>query len=169
MELQFAPSVMNSVKAGDKALDFATVDDSGNRVSLADLKGKWVVLFFYPKDDTEGCTKEACDFRDHWRDFQQAGAVILGVSPDGVESHRKFKAKYNLPFALLSDADHTVALAYGAWGAKKMYGREYEGILRTTVVIDAEGRIARVFPKVRVKDHADDVLGVLKAMGTGER
>jgi peroxiredoxin Q/BCP len=160
---------MNSVKAGDKALDFATVDDSGSRVSLADLKGKWVVLFFYPKDDTEGCTKEACDFRDHWRDFQQAGAVILGVSPDSVESHRKFKAKYKLPFALLSDPDHAVALAYGAWGPKKMYGREYEGILRTTVVIDSAGRVARVFPKVKVKDHADEVLGVLKEMGVGER
>jgi peroxiredoxin Q/BCP len=124
-----------------------------------------VVLYFYPKDDTEGCTKEACDFRDHWREFQRAGAVVLGVSPDGGEAHRKFKAKYNLPFALLSDPDHAVALAYGAWGPKKMYGREYEGILRTTVVIDPEGRVARVFPKVKVKDHADEVLGVLKGMG----
>jgi peroxiredoxin Q/BCP len=128
-----------------------------------------VVLYFYPKDDTEGCTKEACDFRDHWRAFQQAGAVILGVSPDSMESHRKFKAKYDLPFALLSDVDHAVALAYGAWGPKKMYGRDYEGILRTTVVIDAEGRIAQVFPKVKVKDHADEVLAVLKGIAAGER
>lgn len=157
------------LEPGKASPPFTLPDDEGSPVRLSDLRGQPVVLYFYPKDDTEGCTKEACDFRDHWREFQQAGAVILGVSPDGVASHRKFKAKYKLPFALLSDADHAVALAYGAWGAKKMYGREYEGILRTTVVIDAAGRIARVFPKVRVKDHADEVLAVLKGMGVGAR
>ena len=164
-----SPAEPRGVAPGDLSPGFSLPDDAGSTVALTDFRGRPVVLYFYPKDDTEGCTKEACDFRDHWREFQQAGAVILGVSPDGVESHRKFKAKYKLPFALLSDADHAVALAYGAWGPKKMYGREYEGILRTTVVIDAEGRIARVFPKVKVKDHADEVLAVLKAMGGGER
>jgi peroxiredoxin Q/BCP len=157
------------LEPGKESPDFTLLNDEGSEVRLSDFRGMPVVLYFYPKDDTEGCTKEACDFRDHWRAFQQAGAVILGVSPDSVASHRKFKAKYKLPFALLSDADHAVALAYGAWGPKKMYGREYEGILRTTVVIDADGRIARVFPKVKVKDHADDVLGVLRAMSAGER
>jgi len=156
-----SPAEANALEPGQESPRFSLPDDGGSNVALSDLRGRPVVLYFYPKDDTEGCTKEACDFRDHWREFQQAGAVILGVSPDSVESHRKFKAKYNLPFALLSDTNHAVALAYGAWGRKKMYGREYEGILRTTVVIDRDGRIARVFPKVKVKDHADEVLVVL--------
>jgi peroxiredoxin Q/BCP len=164
-----SPTEPKGVVPGQVSPGFSLPDDAGSTVALSDFRGRPVVLYFYPKDDTEGCTKEACDFRDHWREFQRAGAVILGVSPDSVESHRKFKAKYNLPFSLLSDAGHAVALAYGGWGPKKMYGREYEGILRTTVVIDPEGRIARVFPKVKVNDHADEVLGVLKAMGVGER
>jgi peroxiredoxin Q/BCP len=155
------------LEAGQTSPPFTLPDDEGSPVRLSDFRGQPVVLYFYPKDDTEGCTKEACDFRDHWRAFQQAGAVILGVSPDSVASHRKFKAKYKLPFALLSDTDHAVALSYGAWGPKKMYGREYEGILRTTVVIDSKGRIARVFPKVKVKDHADAVLAALKEMRSG--
>jgi peroxiredoxin Q/BCP len=164
-----SPTEPKGVAPGQVSPGFSLPDDAGSTVALSDFRGRPVVLYFYPKDDTEGCTKEACDFRDHWREFQRAGAVILGVSPDSAESHRKFKAKYNLPFSLLSDAGHAVALAYGAWGPKKMYGREYEGILRTTVVIDPEGRIARVFPKVKVKDHADEVLEVLKKMGVGER
>jgi peroxiredoxin Q/BCP len=159
-----SPAARSGVAPGDLAPGFSLPDDAGSLVALTDFRGRPVVLYFYPKDDTEGCTKEACDFRDHWRAFQQAGAVILGVSPDSMESHRKFKAKYDLPFALLSDVDHAVALAYGAWGPKKMYGREYEGILRTTVVIDAEGRIARMFPKVKVKDHADAVLAALNSL-----
>jgi peroxiredoxin Q/BCP len=153
------------LEAGGNAPAFTLPGDDGSAISLSDYRGQPVVLYFYPKDDTEGCTKEACDFRDHWREFQRAGAVVLGVSPDTVASHRKFKAKYELPFPLLSDPDHRVALAYKAWGKKKMYGREYEGILRTTVVIDPKGRIAKVFPKVRVKDHADEVLAVLKTPG----
>ena len=164
-----SPTDPRGVAPGEASPAFSLPDDAGSSRALADFRGRPVVLYFYPKDDTEGCTKEACDFRDHWREFQQAGAVILGVSPDSVESHRKFKAKYQLPFALLSDADHAVALSYGAWGPKKMYGREYEGILRTTVVIDAEGRIARVFPKVKVKEHADEVLRVLKEMGVSKQ
>jgi peroxiredoxin Q/BCP len=164
-----SPAAPSGVAPGDLAPGFSLPDDAGSTVALTDFRGRPVVLYFYPKDDTEGCTKEACDFRDHWRAFQQAGAVILGVSPDSMESHRKFKAKYDLPFALLSDVDHAVALAYGAWGPKKIYGRDYEGILRTTVVIDAEGRIAQVFPKVKVKDHADEVLAVLKGIAAGER
>jgi len=152
------------LEQGEESPPFTLPNDEGAPVRLADFRGQPVVLYFYPKDDTEGCTKEACDFRDHWREFQRAGAEVLGVSPDSVASHRKFKAKFELPFSLLSDPDHQVALAYKAWGKKKMYGREYEGIMRTTVVIDPKGRIAKVFPKVRVKDHADEVLAVLKTL-----
>ena len=127
------------------------------------LKGKKVVLYFYPKDDTTGCTVEACEFRDTWRDVERTGAVVLGVSPDGVASHVKFKNKYSLPFPLLADEDHAVAEAYGAWGEKSMYGRKYHGILRTTFVIDEAGRIAKIFEKVKPKGHAAEVLEALKA------
>jgi peroxiredoxin Q/BCP len=122
-----------------------------------------VVLYFYPKDDTSGCTTEACEFRDSWKDVQQSGAVVLGVSPDPVTSHQKFKQKYQLPFPLLADTDHRVADAYGAWGEKSMYGRKYRGILRTTFLIDPEGRIARVFEKVRPEGHAAEVLAALQS------
>jgi peroxiredoxin Q/BCP len=152
------------LEPGKESPDFTLMNDEGSEVRLSDFRGKPVVLYFYPKDDTEGCTKEACGFRDHWRELQHAGAVVLGVSPDSEVSHRKFKAKYQLPFSLLSDPDHRVALTYGAWGQKKMYGREYEGILRTTVIIDRKGRIASVFPKVKVKDHADEVLAALNSV-----
>jgi peroxiredoxin Q/BCP len=120
------------------------------------------VLYFYPKDDTSGCTKQACGFRDSWADVQKTGAVVLGVSPDGVASHQKFKRKYTLPFPLLADTDHRVAAAYGAWGEKSMYGKRYMGILRTTFIIDAHGRIARVFEKVKPEGHAADVLTALR-------
>ena len=126
------------------------------------LKGKKVVLYFYPKDDTSGCTVEACEFRDSWGAVERAGAVVLGVSPDGVASHLKFKNKHSLPFPLLADEDHAVAEAYGAWGEKSMYGRKYHGILRTTFVIDEAGRIARIFEKVKPKGHAAEVLEALK-------
>jgi peroxiredoxin Q/BCP len=119
------------------------------------------VLYFYPKDDTSGCTKEACEFRDSWQQVGRSGAVVLGVSPDPVSSHQKFKRKYQLPFPLLADTDHTVATAYGAWGQKSMYGRKYQGILRTTFLIDREGRIAKVFEKVRPAGHAAEVLAAL--------
>ena len=146
------------LKPGSKAPTFSLPSDSGERVSLADLKGKPVVLYFYPKDDTTGCTVEACEFRDSWGAVKRSGAVVLGVSPDPVGSHQKFKQKYSLPFPLLADEDHAVAEAYGAWGDKSMYGRKYKGILRTTYLIDPEGRIAEVFQKVKPKGHARQVL-----------
>jgi peroxiredoxin Q/BCP len=151
------------LSTGVKAPDFALPADDGTTVTLAGLKGRKVVLYFYPKDDTSGCTKEACGFRDSWKDVQRAGAVVLGVSPDGIASHQKFKQKYSLPFTLLADADHRVAAAYGAWGEKSMYGRKYMGILRTTFVIDGDGRISRVFEKVKAEGHAAEVLAALRA------
>jgi len=143
---------------GTAAPLFELQSDAGDTVRLADLKGKTVVLYFYPKDDTSGCTKQACEFRDRWRDVEKAGAVVLGVSPDGVASHAKFKKKYQLPFPLLADPDHAVAERYGAWGEKSMYGRKYFGILRTTFVIDGAGRIVRVFERVKPKGHAAQIL-----------
>ncbi len=148
---------------GVKAPDFSLPADDGSTVTLAGLKGRKVVLYFYPKDDTSGCTKEACGFRDSWQDVQRTGAVVLGVSPDDVASHQKFKRKYDLPFPLLADTDHRVAEAYGAWGEKSMYGRRYMGILRTTFVIDGEGRVVHVFEKVKPEGHAGEVLAVLRS------
>ena len=149
------------LKAGDKAPAFSLQSDTGETVSLKDLKGKRVVLYFYPKDDTSGCTVEACEFRDRWKDVRKTGAVVLGVSPDSIGSHQKFRTKFDLPFPLLADEGHKVAEAYGAWGEKSMYGRTYEGILRTTFVIGKDGRIGRVFQKVRPKGHAAEVLAAL--------
>ena len=151
------------LKPGAKAPAFTLPADDGSAVALKDLKGKWVVLYFYPKDDTTGCTTEACEFRDAWAAVRRIGAVVLGVSPDGVVSHGKFRAKYRLPFRLLADADHAVADAYGVWGQKSMYGRKYFGILRTTFLIDPTGKVARVFEKVRPKGHAAEVLEALRA------
>jgi len=148
---------------GDAAPDFTLTSDSGETVRLADLRGKPVVLYFYPKDDTPGCTRQACDIRDAWGEFERAGAVVLGVSPDGEASHAKFKAKYALPFPLLADTDHTVSEAYGVWGEKSFAGRKYMGVERATFVVDAEGNLARVMRKVDAKTHADDVLQVLNA------
>lgn len=152
------------LKVGTKAPDFTVEDDQGQKVSLKDFKGKKVVLYFYPKDNTPGCTTESCNFRDEYSKIKKAGAVILGVSKDSVASHQKFKEKYNLPFPLLSDPDLTILEPYGAWGDKKMYGKTYKGIIRSTYVIDEKGKIAAVFPKVNVKTHADEILKVLKEM-----
>ena len=149
------------LKEGAKAPAFSLPADDGTTVALADLRGKKVVLYFYPKDDTSGCTTEACEFRDTWTSVRKKGAVVLGVSPDGVKSHGRFKAKYELPFPLLADEDHAVAEAYGVWGEKSMYGRKYFGILRTTFVIDEAGRVAKVFEKVKPKGHAAEVLAAL--------
>ncbi len=149
------------LEPGDRAPGFSLPADDGTTVSLEDLRGRTVVLYFYPKDDTTGCTKEACEFRDSWQQVRQSGAVVLGVSPDPVSSHQKFKRKYQLPFPLLADTDHKVASAYGAWGQKSMYGRKYQGILRTTFLIDPDGRIAKVFEKVRPAGHAAEVLAAL--------
>ena len=147
---------------GSKAPAFALEADTGKRISLAELKGNKVVLYFYPKDDTSGCTIEACEFRDHWSAVQQAGAIVLGVSPDDVGSHEKFKRKYALPFPLLADPDHAVAERYGVWGEKSMYGRKYFGIHRTTFVIDESGQVLKVFERVKPKGHAAEVLEALR-------
>jgi peroxiredoxin Q/BCP len=151
------------VEAGQEAPAFELQADTGETVSLASLRGKPVVLYFYPRDNTSGCTTQACGIRDAWQDFERAGAVVLGVSPDDVESHEGFKHNYELPFTLLADPDHAVAEAYGAWGEKKNYGRTYQGILRTTFVIDAAGTVVKVIKNVKPATHADDVLKVLAA------
>lgn len=142
---------------GDKVPDFSLKADDGTTVTPASLAGKKVVLFFYPKDDTPGCTKEACGFRDAFPQFGEIDAVVLGVSPDSLESHRKFKQKYQLPFRLLSDEGHRLADAFGVWKQKSMYGLKFMGIERTTVIIDRKGRVARIFPKVKVPGHVEDV------------
>jgi peroxiredoxin Q/BCP len=156
------------IREGTIAPDFTLTTDGGGEVTLSDFRGQRVVLYFYPKDDTPGCTTEACSFRDDYSEIITAGAVVLGVSPDSVKSHDKFKLKYELPFALLSDPDHQVAEMYGAWGEKEMYGRTYMGILRSTFVIDEEGRIIKVFPKVKPKNHSQEVLAVLARVGEEE-
>jgi peroxiredoxin Q/BCP len=149
------------LEVGTMAPDFTLPADGGDDVTLSDYRGKTVVLYFYPKDNTPGCTTEACNFRDDYSDLAAAGAVVLGVSPDSVKSHDNFKLKFELPFQLLSDPEHQVAEAYGAWGEKKMYGRTYMGIIRSTYIIDPEGRIAKVFPKVSPKKHSQEVLDAL--------
>jgi thioredoxin-dependent peroxiredoxin len=150
------------LKPGDKAPTFSLPSDAGDTVKLADLKGRKVVLYFYPKDDTSGCTTEACEFRDSWAAVKAEGAVIYGVSPDGIGSHQKFRTKYHLSFPLLADEDHVVAERYGAWGEKSMYGRKYQGILRSTFIIGDDGRLLAVFPKVKPKGHAAEVLAALR-------
>ena len=150
------------LQPGEGAPAFSLSSESGTDVTLDGYRGKKVVLYFYPRDDTSGCTAEACGFRDNWEALTRAGAVVLGVSPDNVASHGKFKAKYDLPFPLLADPDHVVAEAYGVWGEKSMYGKKYQGILRTTFVIDERGVILKVFERVKPKEHAAEVLAVLK-------
>lgn len=147
------------VKEGTTAPAFKTTDANGEPVNLKDFRGKKVVLYFYPKDDTPGCTKEACSFRDAFSRFKKQGITILGVSPDSEKSHQKFTAKYKLPFTLLADTDHSIADAYGVYGEKKFMGRTYLGIHRTTFLIDEKGKIKKVFEKVKPEDHADEVLG----------
>jgi thioredoxin-dependent peroxiredoxin len=155
---------MMSLDVGDKAPDFSLPTDGGGTLSLQDLKGKTVVLYFYPKDMTPGCTTEAQDFRDRINDFDKAGAVIVGASKDSVKRHDNFKAKHELNFPLLSDEDGTLCEAYGVWQLKKLYGREYMGIMRATFVIDGKGIIQHVWPKVRVKEHAQAVLEVVREL-----
>ncbi len=140
---------------------FSLPGSTGNAISLADFKGKKVVLYFYPKDDTPGCTKEACSFRDGIKDLEKAGAAILAVSPDDVTSHRKFRDKFSLPFPLLADTDHAVAEMYGVWKEKSMYGKTYMGIERTTFIIDGRGNIAKIFSRVKVENHLAEVLAAL--------
>lgn len=146
------------LSAGEKAPEFELKDSEGVVHNLSDYKGQTIVVYFYPKDDTPGCTKEACSFRDAYEDFKQAGVEIIGISPDTVKSHSKFIDKFDLPFILLSDPDHAVCEAYGVWGLKKYMGREYEGVYRTTFVIGPDGEIKRVFENVRPADHSQEVL-----------
>lgn len=153
---------MNGLHEGDMAPDFTLPTSGGGTLSLADLRGRNVILYFYPKDDTSGCTKEACGFRDAHTETTEANAVVLGVSPDSVDSHDKFIAKYGLPFTLLADTDHSVAERYGVWTEKKMYGNTYMGIQRSTVLIDPSGRIKRVWPTVNAEGHAQEVLSALQ-------
>ncbi|HWP63844.1 MAG TPA: thioredoxin-dependent thiol peroxidase [Candidatus Binatia bacterium] len=148
---------------GAPAPDFNLPDATGTEHRLSDLRGRWVVLYFYPADDTPGCTTEACQFRDLHAEIEATGAVVLGVSPDDRASHARFRDKYGLPFALLADVDHRVAEAYGVWQLKTSYGRSQMGIVRSTFLIDPEGRIARVWPKVKADGHAAEVLAALTA------
>jgi thioredoxin-dependent peroxiredoxin len=148
-----------ALSIGDPAPDFTLPDQSGQPVALADLRGQRVVLYFYPKDDTPGCTKEACNFRDRWAAFEAQGIRVLGVSKDGAASHGKFVAKYDLPFTLLTDAEPCpVATAYESYGLKKFMGREYMGMMRHTFVIDGDGRLERIYTKVKAETMADDIL-----------
>lgn len=149
------------LEIGQPAPAFTLPDQDGTHVSLSDLSGQPVVVYFYPRDDTSGCTTQACGIRDQWSEFEAAGAAVLGVSPDPVDSHAKFAAKYDLPHRLLADPDREVIEPYGAWGIKKMYGKEYEGVIRSTVLIAPDGTVAAVWPKVQPKKHADQVLAAI--------
>jgi peroxiredoxin Q/BCP len=150
------------LEKGTKAPDFTANDQQGNSVSLSMFAGRKVVLYFYPKDDTPGCTKEACSLRDQYDEMIDKGFVVIGVSPDDERSHIKFAEKYSLPFPLLADPDLKIIKSYGVWGAKKMYGKEYEGLLRTTFVIDEMGVIEEVIEKVKTDDHANQILNLYK-------
>jgi len=149
------------LSAGSPAPDFNLLDDTNAPRQLSDFRGQNVVLYFYPADDTPGCTKEACNFRDDYSAYEKAGVVILGVSPDDVASHVKFKKKFQLPFPLLADEGHKVCDLYGVWGPKKFVGKEYEGVLRTTFLIDESGNIVKVFEKVRPAEHSAELLSAL--------
>jgi peroxiredoxin Q/BCP len=151
------------IEEGTPAPDFELTSDSGESVRLRDLRGRPVVLYFYPRDDTPGCTAQACGIRDAWGDFEQRGAVVLGVSPDAESSHVKFKEKYGLPFTLLADPDHAVAEDYGVWVERTNYGKTYMGIERSTFVIDADGTVAKVMRRVKPDTHTAQVLDALPA------
>jgi len=155
---------MPKLRVGDQAPEFVTTTDSGKTVRLSDLKGKKVVLYFYPKDDTPGCTTQACSFRDHFAEIKRQNAVVLGVSPDNEKSHQKFKEKYNLPFPLLVDSDHVIAETFGAWGEKSMYGKKYQGVIRSHFVIDESGRLMDVQYNVSPNDSAVRALPILGAV-----
>ena len=152
---------MSLLEIGDRAPEFTSRDQDGEKVSLKDFRGKTVVLYFYPKDDTPGCTKEACSFRDGFAAFRRRKIEVLGVSVDDEKSHKKFAEKYSLPFRLLADLDKKIVNAYGVWGEKNMYGRKYMGTLRVTYVIDEKGRIAAVWPRVKPEGHAEEILAAI--------
>jgi len=153
---------MNLPKVGDPAPEFEGLDDQGNPIKLSDFRGKELVLYFYPRADTPGCTKEACAFRDDYSSYEEQGVTILGVSPDTVKDQAKFKQKFTLPFSLLADAEHVVSEKYGVWGLKKFMGREYEGVHRTTFLIDPKGKIKAVFEKVKPAEHSKEILAAFK-------
>ncbi len=150
------------IKSGIQAPEFSLPDETGKIRKLSEFRGHPVILYFYPKDDTPGCTTEACNFRDDYSQYTKAGVTILGVSPDSSKSHEKFKAKYGLPFPLLADAEHKICELYGVWGVKKNYGREYNGVFRTTYLIDEQGKIVRVFENVKPAGHSAEILDELK-------
>jgi thioredoxin-dependent peroxiredoxin len=158
-----ATTLAEVVTEGEPAPDFTLENDAGETVSLSDFRGKPVVLYFYPKDDTPGCTAQACGIRDAYGEFERAGVVVLGVSPDKVGKHVKFKEKYDLPFTLLADPEHEVAESYGVWGEKRYMGRTYEGVNRTTFLVAPNGSVAKVMQDVKPDSHADDVLAALAA------
>ncbi|GAB4497912.1 MAG: thioredoxin-dependent thiol peroxidase [Anaerolineales bacterium] len=153
-----------TLSAGTLAPDFTLPDETGSLHTLSQYRGRAIVLYFYPKDDTPGCTTEACNFRDDYSAYQQANVVILGVSPDSPKSHTKFKQKFNLPFPLLADENHAVCEAYQSWGRKKFMGREYEGVLRNTYLIAPDGSIAKVFESVKPAEHSAEVLAALREL-----
>ncbi|PYK63180.1 MAG: thioredoxin-dependent thiol peroxidase [Verrucomicrobia bacterium] len=155
-----APEI--KLKEGDKAPEFTAPINGGRRISLADFKGKHVVLYFYPRDDTTGCTKEACAFRDHFAAFKKKGAVVLGVSVDSVKSHDKFSDKFKLPFTLVADEDKKIVQAYGVWGEKSFMGRKYLGTHRVTFLIGPDGRIKKIWPQVKPEEHAEEVLAAFE-------
>ncbi len=148
-------------KLNEAAPSFELPDDNGKVHKLEDYRGKKLILYFYPKDDTPGCTTEACNFRDDYSEFEKAGVIILGVSPDSVKSHRKFKSKYSLTFPLLADEGHVVCEKYGVWGKKKMMGREYDGVFRTTFLIGKDGKVVRIFENVKPADHSKEILAAI--------
>jgi peroxiredoxin Q/BCP len=152
------------IQSGIPAPEFSLLDENGTIRRLSDFRGRVVVLYFYPKDDTPGCTTEACNFRDDYSTYVEADVVILGVSPDQPKSHTRFKEKYSLPFPLLADDGHTVCEQYGVWGPKKLMGRAYEGVLRTTFLIDRNGKIARIFEKVKPSEHSAEVLAAIQSL-----
>jgi peroxiredoxin Q/BCP len=156
-----AKEIQLKLKEGDEAPEFSAATNGGGNISLADLRGKNVILYFYPKDDTPGCTKEACAFRDGFAEFKQRGAVIFGVSPDSVKSHDKFVEKFKLPFTLLADEDKKIVEAYGVWGEKSFMGRRYMGVHRVTFLIGGDGRIKKIWPQVKPVEHAAEVLAAL--------
>jgi peroxiredoxin Q/BCP len=157
--------VVSLLAVGTQAPDFTTTDQDGKKRSLSDFKGKRVILYFYPKDNTSGCTKEACAFRDHFDEFRRLGVEILGVSVDSEKSHQSFVQKHGLPFTLLADTDKRLVEAYGVWGEKSLYGKKYMGTNRVTYLIDEGGKIAAVFPKVKPDTHAEEILAILQGKG----
>ena len=152
-----------SISEGMPAPDFTVLDENGKQQRLSDYRGQSVILYFYPKDDTPGCTTEACNFRDDYSAYTETGVTILGVSPDSPKSHLKFKQKYQLPFTLLADEDHAICEAYNVWGQKKFMGREYMGVLRTTFIIDPQGNIKKIFENVKPAEHSTELLAAIKA------